>query len=86
MTQQCYSKQRNLNHSKLQIKKETTRETRARKLTGKIRGRGGNGEFNYAKESTSKQRLNAQNKTPNNILIPIIIICPHFHNTTKIHL
>jgi hypothetical protein len=38
-----------------------------------------------AKESNSKRRHNAPNKTMN-ILIPIIIICPHFHNTTKIYL
>jgi hypothetical protein len=34
MTQQCYSKHRNLNHSKLQIKDKTTWEARARKTTG----------------------------------------------------
>lgn len=34
MTQECYSKHRNLNHSKLQIKNKTTWETRARKTTG----------------------------------------------------
>jgi hypothetical protein len=34
MTQQCYSKHRNFNHSKLQIKNKTTWETRARKTTG----------------------------------------------------
>ncbi len=47
MTQQCYSKHRNLNHSKLPIKNKTTWKTRARKT--KVRGRGGNGEFNYGK-------------------------------------